>query len=534
MAYNNNNISIEDHQDLLSLLDITKTSEAVNCTIRKNITINNINVLGKYLINDVEPKGEKGNDGTIGDTGTNGLNRSYENADKGYKGDRGLDHKGEKGEPGNISGSSSRGQDGDPGVNASSKKGEKGQKGERGTSTAVNGIGGNSHKGDKGEPGDNTLVGNTGASGDDGGYGATTPFTGTGTRFETDIKWIKVLDEVTYYGWPHTYANCECYCKSNNTNSNGNNRSHIEFTTKNDSGSGNWDYYYKLYCDAYKNSSHKHALWIEHTSQWGFESYTYTARVAYDQSSISFTGQHMCIQSKSNLKLKTGMIVSSDGTYRSLYDTNQYSKLFSRHITDNNTIPNINLNTNKNDTCVFGLISDKYDEKSAINLETNLKNKLISINSLGEGAIWVSNINGNINNGDLITSSDIPGIGMKQDDDIFHNYTVAKATTNCNFNPSYHEVKYSRLLEKTQSFYDSLDNFREDEIIQYTEIDENSNVIYSNVYDTNSNIVYDWEYKLKYVSIDGTILDKETYDTKVKLNEKVYKMAFIGCTYHCG
>jgi hypothetical protein len=34
---------------------------------------------------------------------------------------------------------------------------------------------------------------------------------------------------------------------------------------------------------------------------------------------------------------------------------------------------------------------------------------------------------GNIEAGDLITSSDMSGKGMKQDDDIVRNYTVAKA-----------------------------------------------------------------------------------------------------------
>ena len=55
------------------------------------------------------------------------------------------------------------------------------------------------------------------------------------------------------------------------------------------------------------------------------------------------------------------------------------------------------------------------------------------INSVGEDAIWVCNSNGNIENGDYITSSDYLGYGEKQDDDILHNYTVAKATIDCNF-----------------------------------------------------------------------------------------------------
>jgi hypothetical protein len=68
------------------------------------------------------------------------------------------------------------------------------------------------------------------------------------------------------------------------------------------------------------------------------------------------------------------------------------------------------------------------------------------INSIGEGAICVSNTNGNIENGDYIQSSDLLGYGEKQDDDLMHNYTIAKSTIDCNFelnNPYYqcHEIE---------------------------------------------------------------------------------------------
>jgi len=60
----------------------------------------------------------------------------------------------------------------------------------------------------------------------------------------------------------------------------------------------------------------------------------------------------------------------------------------------------------------------------------------IRVNSLGEGAVWISNLSGSLENGDYITSSPIEGFGMKQEDDILHNYTVAKITMNCNFSGS--------------------------------------------------------------------------------------------------
>ena len=50
----------------------------------------------------------------------------------------------------------------------------------------------------------------------------------------------------------------------------------------------------------------------------------------------------------------------------------------------------------------------------------------IAYNALGEGSVLVSNVNGDIEAGDLITTSSILGVGQKQDDDIFRSYTVAK------------------------------------------------------------------------------------------------------------
>lgn len=62
------------------------------------------------------------------------------------------------------------------------------------------------------------------------------------------------------------------------------------------------------------------------------------------------------------------------------------------------------------------------------------------MNSLGEGQVNVCGENGDLEIGDLITSSSTPGKGMKQSDDIVRNYTVAKCRENVTFSsPS--EVK---------------------------------------------------------------------------------------------
>jgi hypothetical protein len=88
-------------------------------------------------------------------------------------------------------------------------------------------------------------------------------------------------------------------------------------------------------------------------------------------------------------------------------------------------IPIIQLSRVKKDKRVYGVLGDPKRS-------SNNKNRLI-VNSLGEGAICVCNSNGNIENGDYICSSDILGYGEKQDDDLLHNYSVAKAVMDCNF-----------------------------------------------------------------------------------------------------
>jgi hypothetical protein len=59
--------------------------------------------------------------------------------------------------------------------------------------------------------------------------------------------------------------------------------------------------------------------------------------------------------------------------------------------------------------------------------------KFVFINSVGEGLVNVCGENGNIEIGDYITTSSIPGKGMKQSDDLMRNYTVAKSRENVTF-----------------------------------------------------------------------------------------------------
>ena len=49
------------------------------------------------------------------------------------------------------------------------------------------------------------------------------------------------------------------------------------------------------------------------------------------------------------------------------------------------------------------------------------------VNALGEGRVWVTDINGEIQAGDYITTSSVSGYGQMQDDDVLHSYTLSKA-----------------------------------------------------------------------------------------------------------
>jgi hypothetical protein len=161
-----------------------------------------------------------------------------------------------------------------------------------------------------------------------------------------------------------------------------------------------------------------------------------------------FTGQHAGLPSdpdvKANIQNYVGLIASAADTgymtYNSVTDTEITG---SNAIQINEALPNITISCIDNDPAVFGVISDRKDNASTntdgtteTDSDPMFGNDLrgrVRVNSIGEGAIWVTNINGNIRNGDYITSSTVPGYGKKQDDDILHNYTVAKATMSCTF-----------------------------------------------------------------------------------------------------
>ena len=104
-----------------------------------------------------------------------------------------------------------------------------------------------------------------------------------------------------------------------------------------------------------------------------------------------------------------------------------------------NTVTEVAPSSKSADKSAVGVYSGSGSEQSILDISKktwyNLTQKfnVIHINSVGEGMINVCGQNGDLEIGDLITTSHILGKGMKQSDDIIRNYTVAKVRENVKF-----------------------------------------------------------------------------------------------------
>lgn len=168
-----------------------------------------------------------------------------------------------------------------------------------------------------------------------------------------------------------------------------------------------------------------HFMYNKHAGGWTKRAYMSDST---NVGSIDFTGQHRCKTHDIDVTDHVGLIAISTGEILNL-DGSSEPKI-------NESLPVIELCNTYKDKRVYGVISDKEEEKStreyAVGTFVTVFKKEDGIdrtivNSVGEGAIWVNDSHGDIKNGDLI-SADIGGFGTLQDDDIIHSYTVGKAT----------------------------------------------------------------------------------------------------------
>ena len=177
---------------------------------------------------------------------------------------------------------------------------------------------------------------------------------------------------------------------------------------------------------------------------------------------LNFTGQHPCKPQKpiTNYVNKIGYIVVSTGVISN--EPRNTDDSFPHHTaTIDESLPIVDLSNQPNDKRVYGVISQVDNPNTTSRIRQSFAGGFskeilkrhddrLVINAVGEGAVMVCNINGNLENGDYITTSAIEGIGMKQDDDLLHNYTVAKIIEDCDFSSHTIDVSYKGVTYKVK------------------------------------------------------------------------------------
>jgi len=281
----------------------------------------------------------------------------------------------------------------------------------------------------------------------------------------------------------------------------------------------------------YSKADSKYDLYFENSLDYG-KTWNLRAMMRgstnYSDSYLNFTGFHNCKAINNELydDRYIGYIVSSANCYQSM-NSSYHQENFSRNfdIDSWDFLPVIKLSDRENDKSVFGVITKVEDATSTTReenagaishiLDKKENDRRIRVAGVGEGGIWVCDYNGNFESGDFITTSVIPGIGMKQDDEIIHNYTVGKITIDCDFNP---KIINQRVLLHTSN----------ESII----IDENNSSNIDTEYQTTE---YEYEYDVRYVYLDGTEITSNEYMISKQNggHNDVYKMVFVGCTYNC-
>jgi hypothetical protein len=209
-----------------------------------------------------------------------------------------------------------------------------------------------------------------------------------------------------------------------------------------------------------------------------------------DTGATYFTGQHPtnCLDiSFAEVDQHVGELVATADQGYTMYDPSGNQITGQKAIFITSATPITKRTTIDKDPNVFGVVtntfngyldnSGNFEPYTSTTFTTNLFGRIM-VNSIGEGAIWVTNYNGSVQNGDYLCSCPIPGLSRKQDDKKLWNYTVAKATMSCDFNPGW-----------------------------ISSIDSSSG---------------QWVSTPSYVCED------------IQWNGSTFKKAFIGCTYHCG
>ncbi len=134
----------------------------------------------------------------------------------------------------------------------------------------------------------------------------------------------------------------------------------------------------------------------------------------------AFTGSHEVRIANDSSPILPGMIVSVTGK-------TEVRKTDTGEIALSATLPTVTLSLKARDKTIFGVMVAEHPLPEGHWYASSDGERFGVVNALGEGRMWAAAINGEIEAGDYITSSGIPGYGQRQEDDLAHSYTIGKA-----------------------------------------------------------------------------------------------------------
>lgn len=132
-----------------------------------------------------------------------------------------------------------------------------------------------------------------------------------------------------------------------------------------------------------------------------------------------FTGGHEVRLAPDSLPLLPGMVVSSTGLTRVRTDEAGEAPLSS-------TLPDVAVSVVPNDPAVLGVFVRETSLDEEHWYAAGPGDRFGVVNALGEGRVWVCDVNGPPRLGDYVTTSALPGYAQRQDDNLLHNYTLGK------------------------------------------------------------------------------------------------------------
>jgi hypothetical protein len=302
---------------------------------------------------------------------------------------------------------------------------------------------------------------------------------------------------------------------------------------------------------------------------------------------INFTGMHRCYLNKEYVPEDlSGLVVVAKSDEYYLMDGGLARGVSA--ITVSESLPVVTISDGAMDKRVFGVIAEEESDEriDAIGglvapFEKPVGDTRVHVNSVGEGAVWVTDECGNIESGDYLTTGVVRGYACRQSGDALMSYTVAKTTMSCNFSnivrPKMRVSTTSRtvwkdkirttqkeikkvvfengryvqkivvedstdLVKEVYDLYDEEGNViaKHEATVQeeveelVNDVDQNGDAVWVEETDANGAVVMEPIYRMRWLLPDGTQITEAEYTEIKSGGGQAFRAAFLGCTYKAG